>query len=124
VRRNLFRGQFDQAANATLLARIADMPTTPFAEGTPYVAADVASIVCTVTVGGTQTWTASLVPADVISGTLQGWPRDTLGYNFRHALPAAALPTGDALATIVYLLTLADGYVCSLEYFGPVRATP
>jgi len=118
------KGEFVQNSNAMLCARAADMPASPYAEGTPYLTADVASIQCTVTIGGTQTWAASLTPSSVWYDTLQGWAADSIGYNFRHSLPAAALSTAPALAEVVYVVTLSDGYIFTIEFVGPVRAVP
>ena len=105
-------------------ARLADAQTSPTAEGTPYVTADVASIQCTVTVGGTETWTGSISPSTAMFDTLQGWGRDDVGYNFRHTLPAEALPSGDALGVASYVFVLADGYTFAVEFVGPVGAIP
>jgi hypothetical protein len=124
MRGRVIRSEFDQNSSATICARCEDLPTSPFAAGTPYLTSAIASIQCTVTVGGTQTWSSSLTPSAVWFDTLQCWPRDSRGYNFRHSLPPAAMPTAPAEATVVYVVTLSDGYVFTFEAVGPVRAIP
>jgi hypothetical protein len=118
---NVTRCEFWQLSNATLLRRIEDMPTSPTSRGTPYAIADVSSIDCTVSVNGEQTWSATLAPSDVMLDALQGWPKDAIGYNFRHTIPPSALPTAPGIATVLYVVTLADGYVFSFEFIGRVR---
>ncbi|HEY1601368.1 MAG TPA: hypothetical protein VGG64_17330 [Pirellulales bacterium] len=118
------KGEFVQNSNAMLCARAADMPMSPYAEGTPYVTADVQSIQCTVTVGDVQTWSSSLTPSSVWFDALQGWAADSIGYNFRHSLPGSALSTAPAVAKVVYVVTLTDGYVFTIEFVGPVREVP
>jgi len=62
---------------------------------------------------------STLTVADVIFDTLQTdsrWTKDTTGYNFRHQLPAAAIPTGSKVYTVQYKFTDTSGAFFYLEF--------
>lgn len=117
-----------QDGSATLLARLAEMPTSPTvgATGTPLTIADVSAIQYTAYSDGAAVDghdAADLDPADVMLDELAGWPEDDVGYNFRHTLGPSAFPAGSVLGVIRYKFTLASGYVVFLEFRGPVEPT-
>jgi hypothetical protein len=120
-------GLFQQGASATLPARLANPGTSPYAEGTPYLPSDVASITCTVYSNGVivEDWNGiEIDPADAIATTLTGWGLDDVGFNFAHTVGPEAFPAGGVLAVVCYAFVMADGTQWTLEFRGPVEAVP
>lgn len=81
---------------------------------TPIVQADISSIQCTVTdtLDGSETYDAALTVSAVVYDSLQTpaiWTADGTGYNFRHTVPASALPNGGRVHRIEYRFTPASG---------------
>jgi hypothetical protein len=101
-------------ATAVMLARLLG------ADGDEVVQADISSIACKVfDSSGVQIVAPSIVVSSVIYETLQTgseWTVDSLGYNFRHALPTTAFPTGGETYIVEYVFTAADGSVFPVVY--------
>jgi len=120
----IFRSTFMEDSNAVNCARITGFQTDPDEEGTPLVQADIDEI---------KYWAFSgdevvsghngveLDPAEVIFDELQGWGKDSTGYNFKHNVQATAFPSGNVVGRIYYKFTNTDGDVMHLEYVGRVR---
>lgn len=122
---------FQQGGSATLRARLSNPGTSATAEGTPYTAADVQAITCTVFAGANPVpeWHGvSVDPASVMLASLQPWSLDGRpddpGYNFSHAIGPEAFPTGNVAAKVLYVVDLVDGTRQWFEFIGPVRAMP
>lgn len=84
--------------------------------GAAIVQADITSIQCTVTDtsedGDGETYDAALTVSGVVFDTLQTpdvWTADATGYNFRHTLPASALPSGGRVVRVEYRFVPAAG---------------
>jgi hypothetical protein len=84
-------------------------------DGEPVTPGTVASVTCQVWEEATGALVLALTPApgDVILDALVAgdprWAADGVGYNFRHALPAAAFPEGGRAYRAGYLLTPVAG---------------
>lgn len=108
---SIIRDSAFKDSGAIFLARILA------SDGTNLVQADVSSITCTVT-DITGMPAAVITPSIVVSvsvfDTLQTdslWSKDSTGYNFRHAMPATAFPTGGNVYRVEYKFTPASGAV-------------
>lgn len=93
---------------AILMARIVGW------SGSSIVQADITSIQCTVTdtSDASETYDAALTVSAVVFDALQTpaiWTVDATGYNFRHALPASALPSGGRVVRVEYRFVPAAG---------------
>lgn len=101
-------------ATAVMLARVVGSDADNVAQ------ADISSIACKVfDAAGTQIINPSITVSSVIYDTLQTgdeWTVDATGYNFRHALPTTAFPTGGAIYTVEYVFTATDGSVFPVVY--------
>ena len=85
----IVRSYLTEDSTHVLRARVTDLPTAPDEEGEPLVQADFESIEYTVhldddVVAGHND--ANLDPEDVIFDELQGWDKDSVGFNFKFVL--------------------------------------
>lgn len=112
----VFCGEAFEDGGATLLARVQGW------NAIDIVQSDISSIQYAVTdrtSGASVIAATSLTVADVVFNTLQTdarWSVDAEGYNFRHTVPASALPTGDHVYRVEYKFTPAAGEVFFLAF--------
>ena len=103
-------GTVFEDSGASLMARVVDN------DGTDITQSDITTIkysVFDVSDPGAASNTGLNV-SDVVFDTLQTdarWTKDSTGYNFRHDLPASALPEGDHVYRVEYKFTPASGEV-------------
>lgn len=86
-------------SNPVFLARIRGQ------DGNYITQSSLSSITPYITLGSTITTLTALTISSVVFDTLQvdaRWTVDTIGYNFRHTLPAIAFPTGDRIYRLEY----------------------
>jgi len=119
----IFKSSFTEDSNSLNLARLTQLATSPDEEGTPLVQADLTEIKYWAysgdeVVSGHDEVTLDV--SDVIFDTLQGWAKDSVGYNFRHNVAATAFPSGNVIGSIIYKFTNTDGDVMHLEFKGRV----
>ena len=105
---------------ATFMARVLGN------DGAAITQSSISTITCAVYDLSTSTPTVailapSLVVATVVFDTLQTdarWTADATGYNFLHAMPATAFPTGKHTYKVEYKVTPASGAVFWLVFEG------
>lgn len=112
----IFVGEAFEDGGATLLARVQGW------NAADIVQSDISSIQYAVTdrtSGAAVISPTALTVSDVVFNTLQTdarWSVDAEGYNFRHTIPATALPTGDHVFRVEYKFTPASGEVFFLVF--------
>ena len=97
-------------AGFTVLARVMGEGNTAITQAT---VSSIAYTVTDTTDGGVSS-SGSLDKATTVFDTLQTdarWTKDSIGYNFRTHIPAAAVPEGDRLYQVEILFTLDGGTV-------------
>ena len=119
----LFRGTVNEDGSATLLNRLCietNNSQTPIqGEGYPIQQSDIAANGITYGILNLSSglWVVqaqALVTATVVFNALQqasgpNWIQDTIGYNFRHALPPGSFPTGRNQYRYEAKIVLANG---------------
>lgn len=104
---------------ATMLARIVGNA------GTNITIATISAITCNVydlVLGGTAIVSPTVTVATSVFDTVQTdaiWTADTIGYNFKHDLPATSFPVGGHTYRIEYKFTPVSGQV----FFEKINAT-
>jgi len=121
------KARVNEGSGSSYLARVAIW------DGSNAQQADITSInYATYDLDGTTPETAvgsgALTVSAVIFDTLQTgdvWTKDSTGYNFLHAIPAASLPNGGHRHRVVYLFTPASGETFTLVgELDVLEATP
>lgn len=101
-------------ATAVMLARVVGADADNVAQ------ADISSIACKVfDSSGAEIINPSITVSSVVYDDLQTgdeWTVDSTGYNFRHALPTTAFPSGGSIYTVEYVFTATDGSVFPVVY--------
>jgi hypothetical protein len=99
-------------------------------DGSAIEQSEVTSITCAVTNITTgspvSVITPSITVSDVIFDTLQTtalWTKDSTGFNFKHALPATAFPTGNNVYRVEYKFTPTAGAVFYVVFQVTAEAT-
>lgn len=112
----VFVGDAFEDGGATLMARVTGW------NAADIVQSDISSIHYSVYDRTAETSVVSataLTVSAVVFNTLQTdarWSVDSEGYNFRHTVPASALPNGDRLYRVEYKFTPASGEVFFLAF--------
>ncbi|HVX15955.1 MAG TPA: hypothetical protein VHC22_32525 [Pirellulales bacterium] len=115
------RGRIFRSTSAIVAARIEDPETAQFAQpGTPLLAEQFSAIAYSVTDtltqlpvdnDGTLYSGLPLTPADVIFDTLQPWPEDSRGYNFKLVVGPGAFPQSEREYSLEVNFALTDGRI-------------
>lgn len=115
---------FQEGEDAPLVARLQKPPTSPIANGTAFVAADITAITWTLYRNYKGEWSIvadhseiALVVADVMEASYQGWDRDSLGYNFRHLIDETELaPEATYRSHYDFSLTSGESFVLDMNF--------
>ena len=58
---------------------------------------------------------------DTVDATNEVWTQDTVGYNFRHDLPATSFADAETFYLVEYVFTFTGGEIARKRYRGPAR---
>lgn len=105
-----------EEASCQIMARVEDRPAAYLTPGSPFLTAQVASILLTVKdVAAGQPVPnfngVPLTPASVWFDTLQPWAADNRGFNFLYTLGPRAFPAANSEYRVEVQIILTDGRV-------------
>lgn len=121
---------FHEGEDAALAVRIQKPATSPGAQGTAFIKTEIDTITLTLyriwrgTTLIVEDYNAvSIDKDDVFYDALQGWPRDTYGFNFRHVIDETDLdPVATYKAVYDFELTNNESFTvtCKFDYLGAI----